>query len=60
MEQEEVMTLAGTIAALAALNVYQGFFNGFLICLVVMLVLHPERADSLRAWWARTVKRLGR
>jgi len=51
------MSLYGTIAALAALNVFQGVFNGFLITLIVMLVLSPERVDTLRRWVAKLAKR---
>jgi hypothetical protein len=47
------MSLAGTIAALAALAVFQGLFNGLLISLVAMLLLSPERVDTLRRWLGR-------
>jgi dolichol kinase len=44
------MSLAGTIAALAALAVFQGVFNGLLISLIAMLLMSPERVDTLRRW----------
>lgn len=44
------MSLAGTIAALAALNVFQGLFNGVLISLVAMLLLSPQQVETLRTW----------
>jgi hypothetical protein len=44
------MSLAGTIAALAALAVFQGVFNGLLISLIAMLLLSPERVETLRRW----------
>ncbi len=47
------MSLAGTIAALAALAVFQGVFNGMLISLIAMLLLSPERVETLRRWLAR-------
>jgi len=47
------MSLTGSIAALAALAVFQGVFNGFLIALLAMLVLSPERVDTLRRWIER-------
>lgn len=47
------MSPYGTIAALAALAVFQGVFNGFLIALVAMLALSPERVDTLRRWVGR-------
>jgi hypothetical protein len=45
--------LAGTIAALAALAVFQGVFNGLLISLIAMLLLSPERVEMLRRWVGR-------
>ena len=47
------MSLTGSIAALAALAVFQGAFNGFLIALLAMLLLSPERVDTLRRWIER-------
>ena len=46
------MTSAGTIAALTALAVFQGLFNGVLISLVAMLLLSPERVATLCKWTA--------
>ena len=47
------MTLLGTIAALTALAVYQGLFNGLLLALIAMLLLSPERVATLRKWIGR-------
>jgi len=47
------MTFAGTIAALTALAVFQGLFNGLLISFLAMLLLSPQRVETLRQWMSR-------
>ncbi|MDQ2079488.1 hypothetical protein RA307_04780 [Xanthobacteraceae bacterium Astr-EGSB] len=47
------MNSLGTIAMLCALASVQATINAFLVALVVLLVLSPERVDQLRRWVAR-------
>ena len=50
------MTFAGTIAALTALAVFQGLFNGLLISFVAMLLMSPQRVETLRKWMDKNAR----